>query len=227
MSQAEQVRVWDPLVRTFHWSLVALFAFAYATGDHAGALHIWSGYIVLALVVLRVLWGLIGTRYARFSNFLYPARVIFDYAKDTLFRRAKRYVGHNPLGGVMIVAMLICLLSTGVTGYVLERARQQPAALASYSLNTGVSAISVARAADDDESGEVRRASRHDTRWLKHTHEFFAKLMLLLIFLHLGGVILESRLHRENLVRAMFTGFKRRTTGRDPTRIPSNRSLDS
>lgn len=212
MSQAERVRVWDPVVRTFHWSLVALFTLAYATGDDAAILHIWSGYIVLALVVLRVLWGLIGTRYARFSNFLYPAGVILRYAKDTLFRRAKRYLGHNPLGGVMILAMLICLISTGVTGYVLERTQQQPATLASYSLSSRVSAISIARA-DEDESAETHRVNRHAPRWLKETHEFFANLMLWLIFLHLGGVILESRLHRENLVRAMFTGFKARATG--------------
>jgi cytochrome b len=213
MSHVEQVKVWDPLVRTFHWSLVVLFTLAYVTGDDAGAVHIWSGYIVLALVVLRVLWGLIGTRYARFSDFLYPAGVILGYARDTLLSRAKRYLGHNPLGGVMILVMLICLLATGVTGYVLERAQQQPAALASYSLSssTGVSAISVARA--DDDSGETHRADRHHSRWLKHTHEFFAKLMLLLIFLHLAGVILESRLHGENLVRAMFTGFKTHATG--------------
>lgn len=207
MNHAEQVRVWDPLVRTFHWSLVVLFTLAYATGDHAGTVHIWSGYVVLALVVLRVLWGLIGTRYARFSDFLYPAAVIIGYTRDTLLRRAKRYLGHNPLGGAMIVVMLVCLLATGLTGYVLERARQQPAALASYSLSTAISAIAVARA--DDDRGETRRENGRGPRWLKHTHEFFANLMLWLIFLHLGGVVLESLLHRENLVRAMVSGRKR------------------
>jgi cytochrome b len=207
MNHTEQVKVWDPLVRTFHWSLVVLFTLAYVTGDHAGTVHIWSGYIVLALVVLRVLWGLIGTRYARFSDFLYPAAVIVGYTKDTLLRRAQRYLGHNPLGGAMILVMLVCLLATGLTGYVLERTRQQPAALASYSLSTGVSAISVARA--DDDSGVTHRENGRGPRWLKHTHEFFANLMLWLILLHLGGVVLESRLHRENLVRAMFNGRKR------------------
>lgn len=217
MKHAQQVKVWDPLVRTFHWSLVVLFTLAYVTGDDAGTVHIWSGYIVLALVVLRILWGLIGTRYARFSDFLYPAAVILGYTRDTLLARAKRYLGHNPLGGANVLIMLVCLLATSSTGYVLERAKQQPAVLASHSLSTGVSAISVARA--DDDRGETHRASSHGPRWLKHTHEFFAKLMLWLIFLHLVGVILESRLHRENLVRAMFTGFKPDVTG--PGRNPA------
>jgi cytochrome b len=206
--------VWDPLVRTFHWSLVVLFTLAYVTGDDAATVHIWSGYVVLALLLLRVLWGLIGTRHARFSDFVYPVTAILNYTKDILLGRAKRYLGHNPLGGAMIVMMLVVLLLTCTTGIVAQRVDQRSVALApAQPAIATIDLVSTAWA--DDERFEGREPRTHDkearkrNKALRETHEFFANLMLLLVVMHISGVLLGSLMHRENLVRAMLNGRKR------------------
>ena len=90
---AATVRVWDPFVRIFHWSLVALFAAAFATSETSEALHIAAGYGIVVLVLLRVLWGLVGTRHARFSDFVYRPAVVVAYLQDAVRLRAKRYLG--------------------------------------------------------------------------------------------------------------------------------------
>ena len=217
MGHIQQVKVWDPLVRTFHWSLVVLFTLAYVTGDDAETAHIWFGYIVLALLLLRVLWGLVGTQHARFSDFVYPVTVMLSYSKDMLLGRAKRYLGHNPLGGAMIMIMLVVLLLTCVTGIAAQRADQQDVALTPAQPAIATIDLVPAAWADGDrfESFESREARTHDkearkrNKALREIHEFFANLMLLLVVMHIGGVLLGSLMHRENLVRAMLNGRKR------------------
>lgn len=214
MSHIQQVKVWDPLVRTFHWSLVVLFTLAYVTGDDAETAHIWFGYIVLALLLLRVLWGLVGTQHARFSDFAYPVTAILSYTKDMLLGRARRYLGHNPLGGAMIMIMLVVLLLTCATGIIAQRADQPEVALTPAQPAIATIDLVPAAWADDDrfESREARapdKETRKRNKALREAHEFFAKLMLLLVVMHIGGVLLGSLMHRENLVRAMLNGRKR------------------
>ena len=201
-----QVRVWDPLVRIFHWSLVALFLLSFVSGEEESALHTWAGYAVLALVVLRTLWGFVGPRHARFGDFVRGPAGIIAYAKDLLLLRSRRYLGHNPLGGAMIMAMLVTLLATGASGLALQQARQGGGAIASAAAAAyaaPAALISSARA-DDHEHGK-----EGGEEWLEELHEFLAHFMLLLVAGHLAGVVLNSAMHRENLVRAMFTGRKR------------------
>jgi cytochrome b len=113
------VRVWDPLVRIFHWSLVGLFAFSYFTGDEWKKAHIYSGYAVMGLIAFRVIWGLVGSRHARFKDFLYSPRTILAFLGDTVRMRAKRYLGHNPAGGVMVFALLLTVSAIAGTGYMM------------------------------------------------------------------------------------------------------------
>lgn len=113
------VRVWDPFVRVFHWSLVALFAIAFVTGDEIEWLHLWAGYAIAVLVALRMAWGFIGTRYARFSSFVRGPRAVASFVNDSLHLRAPRFVGHNPAGGWMILALLAMLIGLSVTGHLL------------------------------------------------------------------------------------------------------------
>ena len=113
------IKVWDPLVRAFHWSLATLFLAAYATGEDAGQLHIAAGYAIAALIALRVAWGFVGPRHARFSNFIRSPQEVLAYLRDMAMFRAPRFLGHNPAGGAMIVALLVMLSGTGITGYMM------------------------------------------------------------------------------------------------------------
>jgi cytochrome b len=113
------VKVWDPFVRLFHWSLVALFVLAYVTGDEVEKVHIAAGYAIAGLLALRIVWGFVGPRHARFTDFVRSPRVALRYMRDTLLLRARRYVGHNPAGGLMVVALIVMLAGTCGTGYLM------------------------------------------------------------------------------------------------------------
>lgn len=114
------IKVWDPLVRIFHWTLAAAFTIAFATGDELPRLHEMAGYTILGLVTLRVFWGLIGTRHARFSDFVVGPRAVIAYLRDVASFRAKRHVGHNPAGGAMILLLLAVLVVTAATGLLTD-----------------------------------------------------------------------------------------------------------
>lgn len=167
------VRVWDPFVRMFHWSLVGLFAFAWATGDEWDKAHEIAGYTIAALIGARLLWGLFGTRHARFSDFIYSPSTILAFLRDSVALRAKRYIGHNPAGGAMAVALLIAIGVICASGYMMTL---------------------------DAFWGE---------EWVEDVHELAVNATLVLIALHVGGVVLASIEHKENLVRSMITGWKR------------------
>lgn len=205
---ATEVKVWDPLVRIFHWSLVIAFATAYLTGDEESAVHEWAGYVVLGLIAFRVLWGFIGTRHARFTDFVDRPGNVLRYARDFFSGRARRYLGHNPLGGMMVLALLISLAVTGLTGWQMTRsAPAGPTATLHGPAPTTLAAllpIAPAHADDDDDKHEGNGGGEA----LEEVHEFFANLTVLLVILHITGAIAGGLLHRENLVRAMFTGRK-------------------
>ncbi|HEV57840.1 MAG TPA: cytochrome B [Phycisphaerales bacterium] len=118
----ETVRVWDFLVRVFHWALVTFFVTAYFTGDELDAVHEFAGYAVLGLVGFRLVWGLVGTRYARFTSFWFRPREVVDYLKSLASRHPRHYLGHNPAGAWMIFALLASLLLTAATGILTEEA---------------------------------------------------------------------------------------------------------
>ncbi len=115
----ESVKVWDLFVRVFHWSLVTLFAVAYLTGDEIEWLHIWAGYAVAALVAMRILWGFTGSRNARFASFVKGPRAVLTFLKQSLHLEAPRYLGHNPAGGAMVVALLLILSALCATGILM------------------------------------------------------------------------------------------------------------
>jgi cytochrome b len=109
------LKVWDPLVRAAHWSLVATIAAAWFTRE---ALHEWLGYIALGIVALRVVWGIMGSRYARFRQFVRGPAATLAYARAFVARAEPRYLGHNPLGGWMIVVLLATVALTCASGWL-------------------------------------------------------------------------------------------------------------
>jgi cytochrome b len=114
-----RLKVWDPFVRVFHWSLVTLFAANALFVDDDGKLHIWIGYAVLGLVLLRLVWGVIGTRYARFSSFPPSMRAAREQLSDIATGRRHMHAGHTPLGAWMIYNLLLALLVICVSGYLM------------------------------------------------------------------------------------------------------------
>jgi cytochrome b len=167
------VRVWDLPTRVFHWTLALSFGGAYllAESERLRQVHVMFGYTVLALIAFRFLWGFIGTRYARFSSFLFGPRAVLGYAKSIARGAPEHHLGHNPIGSYAIYAILVLGVLTGISGYC--------------TLN--------------EIGGDAA----------EELHEVIANIWLAVVIVHIGGVIVSSVLHRENLVRAMITGYKR------------------
>ena len=182
-----RVRVWDPFVRFFHWGLAIAVLIAFVTEDDLLGPHTWAGYTVLALIGARLVWGLIGPRHARWSDFVRGPRAILAYLGDIRRGRPARHLGHNPAGAAFVVAVLLGFTATAVTGMAVLGASEFAGPLAPFM--QGVSS-----------------GTAHD---LEEVHEFIAWATLCLIPLHLLGVALASLQHRENLVRGMIDGYKR------------------
>lgn len=112
------VKVWDLLIRIFHWSLVLCFTVAWISADEWQDLHEWAGYTVAALVLFRIVWGLSGPRYARFSQFVRSPSEVTQYLKAMRSGRETRYIGHNPAGGMMVLALLLSLALLTLSGWL-------------------------------------------------------------------------------------------------------------
>lgn len=183
MNTQALIKVWDLPLRIFHWLLVISFFVAYLTEDDLLTLHVWAGYLVFGLIAFRLVWGFIGNQYARFSSFLCKPAESIRYVKEVIALKAKRYIGHNPAGAAMIVLLLVSLLITTLTGFAVYGADQDAGPLAFI-------------------------GPKNEDLW-EEMHELFANLSLLLVFVHIAGVAIESYIHRENLARAMVHGSKK------------------
>ena len=221
MAVKERVKVWDIAVRIFHWSLAVLFTVSYLSGEDDSMLHIYSGYGVIGLIVFRFFWGFAGTKYARFSDFVHGPKVTIEYARSMLSGKPRHYLGHNPLGGWMVIALLLSLAGTGWSGLEAYGAEGQGPLASKQSLfiksafahgnkkheekeREESQELTIGHAEKD---GNGNGENEGDEFW-EETHEVFVNLTLLLVFLHITGVVVSSALHRENLIRAMITGYK-------------------
>ena len=164
--------VWDLPTRVFHWLLAASFAGAYITSESERLrdVHMLLGYAAAGLVAFRLLWGVIGTRYARFTSFPLSPRALVDYLKSLLALSPRHYFGHNPAGSWAILGMLALIAGTALTGWA--------------------------------------NALEIGPEWVEDVHEAFGNAALALVVVHVAAVIVSSLLHRENLPRAMLTGYK-------------------
>lgn len=168
----ERILVWDWPTRIGHWLMALSFLVAYLTGDSETwrLVHVFAGGTLAGLVAFRVLWGLIGTRHARFSDFLRAPSTAWRDLTGLLSGKAPHYAGHNPAGGYAIFALLLLGALAAASGWPMYQ----------------------------DIGGE----------WLEEVHEMVVNLMLLVVGVHLAGVVVGSLAHRENLPRAMVTGYK-------------------
>jgi len=173
-ASAPFIKVWDVFVRVTHWTLAMTIALAWLSTLSLGltALHEPAGYMAVTLVLGRLVWGLSGSPYARFSQFLRSPSTVWRYVQDICLGNEPHYLGHNPLGGWMVIALLSNIALCGFTGWLFTTDRFW-----------GID-------------------------WLQMLHESLAWSLLLLIALHIIGVIFTSVRHRENLIRAMFSGKK-------------------
>ncbi len=172
------VRVWDPVVRLFHWTVVAGCAINLIFED-GNTFHRAVGYVVAAAVAVRVVWGFAGAGHARFSDFVPRPAALVAYMRQLASRNEPRYIGHNPAGAVMILALLGSLVAVSVTGWMMG----------------------------------LDRFFGNET--LEELHETFAMAILVLAGIHVAAAVFESVRHRENLIKAMVTGWKRKPTGTD------------
>ena len=230
---SNKIYVWDRLVRGFHWSLALTFFISYLTGDDWETIHVYTGYLILILIFIRFIWGFIGSKYARFSNFVRPLPDALTYIRGLASGDSQRYTGHNPAGGLMVIALMLCLLITGVTGlkaYGVEGFG--PLATVSSEktiMDTELLIAPESRAEinnqydsherdeheeDDDEHDEDEG---HDAEELwEELHEFFANLTILLVILHVLGVFASATAHKENLLKAMIDGYKKKEQNNEP-----------
>jgi len=217
MSQKNSVPVWDLVVRIFHWSLVLTFVVAYATSEGGGEVHEISGYLVLALICVRVVWGFVGTEYARFRQFIFAPQQVLDYVRSLRAGNPKHYLGHNPLGGWMVIALLMMLFVVTLSGLKLEDIKEDKEAVTAISTTTLASTttstnnLATLTGGDTDGDKDNNKDSDSDQeKFWEEFHESATNIMLVLIALHILGVIISSRQHQENLVKAMLTGKKER-----------------
>lgn len=166
-------RVWDPIVRLFHWGLVASFVIAWFTAEGRSEIHQWAGFAAAGLIAIRMIWGMFGSHYARFTQFVRGPLAVIRYLKAISIGNEARYVGHNPAGGIMVLTLLASIAATAFTGWMMTT---------------------------DAYFGED---------WVQILHKLIADGMIALIALHVGGVVLASYRHRENLVHAMISGRKK------------------
>lgn len=183
----DTVKVWDLFIRLFHWTLVAGFATAYISGEfYASEIHVLAGYALCILLIVRIYWGFMGGRYARFSSFFFSVGETLAYVRSMFTGHSKHYLGHNPAGAMMVFTLL-CILTALLT--------------------TGLATLS----AIDFEGPLLFIANRigDETAYtFRSLHELLSNIALTLVAFHIGGAILGSIQHRENLVKAMFTGKK-------------------
>lgn len=198
------VVVWDLPTRIFHWALVVAVVVSVLTGEEEGALfvvHTISGYLILLLLLFRLMWGVVGSPHSRFSDFIYSAPTVRGYARQLLRLKPPNYVGHNPLGGWMVVLLLSVLLATVVTG--LFSGGDHGA--------SGLFLPLIAAPGGEGLGGEG----------LGEIHEVLGNVVIALAIVHVLGVFVDWLLNGENLVRPMITGVKKL----DETQAASERPL--
>jgi len=180
-SKARTVTVWDFPTRIFHWTFAVAVVIAFASSEADGAafwIHVYSGTLLLGFIVFRAIWGVIGSRYAQFGDFVHGPATVSDYATRLMTFRPPYSVGHNPLGGWMVMALLGVVLLAVLSGMMTS------------------------------EDGYVGPLAHIGGGVFGEAHEGLGSFVMVLVGAHVLGVVVHGLISRENLVRTMITGFK-------------------
>jgi cytochrome b len=181
-----RVRVWDVPVRIFHWTIVVLIATSWIAADQGFMrVHLWSGSTLLALLMFRLVWGIVGSTTARFSDFVHSPRAACRYLRALGAGEKPRYAGHNPAGGWMVMVLLALLSAQVATGLFSNDGLKFMGPLALH-----VTADTSDR--------------------LTSLHGWLFNILLLLIWLHVVAVFFYLFVKREDLITPMLTGKKPR-----------------
>lgn len=179
MPKARQVKVWDILVRVTHWTIAAGIIANLLFTEDSSELHEYVGYTVLGLVVVRLLWGLVGTRYARFTSFFpTPTRLKRHLSALSVRRVDEQHLGHNPSAALMMLSLWAVIIGLGITGYLMDAA-----------IFSNIELLG-------------------DKDFLEEIHELLANSLYLLVPLHIIAAIAMSYWQRQNLIKSMITGKK-------------------
>lgn len=179
LAPTPKVKVWDSVVRLFHWTLAIGCVANLTVLRDSDSLHRIIGYVIATALAARLLWGAIGSRHARFADFVPGPRRLAGYLTALAQGREPRYLGHNPAGAVMMLALMALAGACALTGWMM-----------------GLDAF----------WGDQR---------IERAHEAAANLILVMAIIHILAALVESWRHRENLVAAMLTGWKRAPSGSD------------
>lgn len=194
----QRTLIWDLPTRLFHWTLALSFALAWLTseGDTWRSVHVFMGFLMIALVLFRLVWGFTGSYFSRFSSFSFDPGQAFDYLKQVFTGHAPRHVGHNPTGSLAIYLLLALALVVTALGIITLGGDEQQGFAAGW---LGFAQV----------------------KTIKKLHELGAVIMLLVVVGHIAGVVVESVLHKENLALSMLNGFKMAAPG-TPAATPRN-----
>ena len=186
----DTIRIWDLPTRLFKWTLVALVIFQVVTGKMAGGWvkwHIWCGYAILTLLIFRILWGLVGSTTARFSHFVKGPFVGLHHIRELLGTGSPREVGHNAVGGWMVIALILALLVQVGSGLFTE---------------------------DDLGMGDggplVGAAGESWVKSMTYLHHRWINLLFVLVALHVLAAVLYLIVKKQDLIVPMITGRKKR-----------------
>lgn len=179
------IKVWDISIRLFHWLLLAAIVFCWwsARQDDMLEWHMRSGYLVLGLLGYRILWGFFGSRYARFSHFIYDPKRIFAYFKSLIKGQERHYLSHNPMGGLAVIALIVFVGIQAGTGLFANDDIFLEGPLAQYVSSATSSALT-------------------------SFHKQWFNALLALIGLHVSAVLFHQIFRKEKLVQGMITGRK-------------------
>lgn len=188
MNDLKKQKVWDPVTRVWHWVLVFSVTLGWGFGEFMSldnvTWHFYIGYLILGLMVFRIIWGLFGPTPVRFKNLLPTISSTIEYTKTITRRSPSGVAGHNPLGSLWLIAILLLLSAQGVTGLFIEE--------------------------DDlDENGPLfEYVSDETSDMLNGWHDYLSTMILVMVTLHVSVLVYYLLWKKENLIKPMINGWK-------------------